>query len=162
MKKISIFFSTVLELGIPPDLIFLQTRDLELCFARKIIKIGWISSEPEFFEVGDFSNCPENFVFHGFSLVNQRWFTKEKPWKTKFSGQFEKSPTSKNSGSLDIQPILIIFLAKQSSRSLVCRKIKSGGIPSSRTVEKKIEIFFIGKFPICVSNYLEREIWQRP
>ena len=50
MKKIRMLFSAVLELGITLDLIFLESRDLELCFAEKIIKIGNFSSSHEFFE----------------------------------------------------------------------------------------------------------------
>ena len=79
--------------------------------------------------------------------------------KTKYFWDVQKSPTSKNSWELETFSILIFFFAKQSSRSLVYRKIKSGVIPSSRTAEKSRRIFFIGKFPDPVPNYLEREIF---
>ena len=91
-----------------------QSRGVGLSFAQKNIKIGSPSSEIQLLEVGDHANFK---VFHGFPLVNQRWFTKGKSWKTL---KFAWSPTSRSCISELSEPILIIFCAKDSPTPLLC------------------------------------------
>ena len=113
-KCVTFFFQAAISAtsrcAIPPNLFFLESRDLQLSKKSKIIKIGSRTSSGGFFEVECFRKIRKINYFSNGKFIFLKCV-----------------PTSKNSPEAVREPNLIIFDFLESWWSPLSRKNKSGG-----------------------------------